>query len=233
MTDKNIAVPLRCCDLMTIAIGSSSHDLAEVSPHMKLRHTLLAGLSAATLVAGATACEPEDPAQGPTRAMCFPVEGTVSYTDTFGASRGGGTRTHEGQDLMGKKMQRLVATVDGTITVLKTGHATAGNYLYVKDAEGWIHAYVHINNDTPGTDDGKNDPAYIFAPGLKVGAKVKKGEFIAYLGDSGNAEDAGAHLHYELRKPDGSYSGVAVNAYNSLKAAATCTVLPAGTGAKS
>lgn len=196
---------------------------------MQFRRLLWSGLAGMSLVAVTSACEPPaDPAKGPVRPLCFPVEGKVTYEDWFGAPRSGG-RKHEGQDLMGKKMQKLLATVDGTITALK--HDATGNYLYLKDKDGWIHAYMHINNDTPGTDDGANLLKHAFAPGLVKGAKVKKGEFLAYLGDSGNAESTDPHLHFELRKPDGTYSGVAVNAYNSLQAAEKCATLPAGTGA--
>lgn len=195
---------------------------------MHLRRPL-AGLAVAGLaLTAAVGCEP---AGQTVRPICFPVQGKVTYTDSWEAPRSGGRR-HEGQDLMGTKMQKVLASVDGTIKVLKTGHATAGNYLYLQDADGWIHAYLHLNNDTPGTDDGRAEITQTFAAGLKVGAKVKKGELIGYLGDSGNAESTAPHLHFELRKPDGSYSGVAVNAYPSLQAAATCKVLPAGTGEK-
>ena len=47
--------------------------------------------------------------------IVFPVDGAVTYTDTFGACRDGCSRRHEGQDLMGKKMLPLVAAVDGVV----------------------------------------------------------------------------------------------------------------------
>jgi hypothetical protein len=41
------------------------------------------------------------------------------------------------------------------------------------------------------------------------------------MGDSGNAESVGAHLHFEIRQPPapGTYTGVAVNPYESLRQA--------------
>jgi murein DD-endopeptidase MepM/ murein hydrolase activator NlpD len=139
------------------------------------------------------------------RPISFPVEGPVSYWDDFGACRSGCTRRHEGQDLMGAKMQKLLAAVDGRITFMRTDSSgNSGNMLTIKDAAGWSYVYIHVNNDTPGTDDGANRFEHAFAPGMAVGVRVKAGQHIAYMGDSGNAEGTAPHLHFEMRTPDGS-----------------------------
>ncbi len=65
---------------------------------------------------------------------------------------------------MGRKMQPLVSAVDGTVVVLR--HQASGNSLYIKGDDGWYYDYLHINNDTPGTDDGANRFDHAFAPGL-------------------------------------------------------------------
>ncbi len=149
------------------------------------------------------------------RNIVFPVAGNVSYVDTFGAPRSGG-RTHEGQDLMGVKHTPVVAAVDGTITALTwSTSGLSGNSLTITDEDGWHYVYIHLNNDQFGTDDGSNVYGRAFADGIAKGQRVKAGEIIGYLGDSGNAEDAGSHLHFELRTPD----NVAVNAYGTLLAA--------------
>jgi murein DD-endopeptidase MepM/ murein hydrolase activator NlpD len=75
--------------------------------------------------------------------------------------------------------------------------------------------YIHLNNDTPGTDDGANLRQHAFAAGIDKGSKVTAGQTVGFLGDSGNAEEAGAHLHFELHAPDGTV----VNPYASLIAA--------------
>jgi len=152
------------------------------------------------------------------RPIHFPVDGPVSYTDTFGAPRAGG-RTHEGQDLMGTKLEREVAARDGVITYVKTAGAGAesngGNMLVLRDSEGWEYWYIHINNDTPGTDDGANPPEWMFAPGIGKGSKVTAGQFLAFMGDSGDAETTGPHLHFEIHQPDGT----PINPFESLLAA--------------
>jgi murein DD-endopeptidase MepM/ murein hydrolase activator NlpD len=147
-----------------------------------------------------------------TRRMTFPVDGTVTFTDTFGAPRSGG-RTHQGIDLMGKKMTRLVAAADGTVTSLRHDNSgLSGNALTITDAEGWRYIYIHLNNDTPGTDDGRNLFEHAFARGLTRGSKVNAGQLVGYLGDSGNAENTPPHLHFELHRPDGTV----INPYRSL-----------------
>ena len=155
-----------------------------------------------------------------------PVLGKATWSDTFGAPRGSGRR-HEGQDLMGKKMLKLLACVDGTIVELR--HRASGNSLYLLGDDGWYYCYLHINNDTPGTDDGKNEFSTAFATGLKQGDKVKKGDHIAYLGDSGNAEGTGAHCHFEIRMPNEKwYNASAVNPKYALDAAEPAKLRNAG-----
>jgi murein DD-endopeptidase MepM/ murein hydrolase activator NlpD len=154
-----------------------------------------------------------------TRDITFPVEGDVSWTDTFGACRDGCSRYHEGQDLMGTKLQHLIACRDGVIVALD--HESSGNSLYLQDDDGWYYAYLHINNDDPGTDDGANPIRWAFAPGVQQGSRVYRGQFIAYLGDSGNAESVGAHCHFEIRKPtsQGVWHSQAINPKYSLQSA--------------
>ena len=155
------------------------------------------------------------------RPFLFPVQGPVRFTDDFGAPRSGG-RLHKGNDLMGMKLQKLLATRDGIVTFVRHDTSTnSGNMLVLRDAEGWEYWYIHINNDTPGTDDCRNERGSAFAPGITTGSRVVQGQHLAYLGDSGNAEGTAPHLHFELHRPGGEV----VNPYESLVAA------PRGTAA--
>ena len=87
--------------------------------------------------------------------------------------------------------------------------------------DGWRTWYLHLNNDRPGTDDGKG---WGFAPGIKSGVHVEAGQVIGYLGDSGNAETTPAHLHFELQQPDGTE----VNPYDHLREAEVAIPQSAG-----
>jgi hypothetical protein len=148
------------------------------------------------------------------RRITFPVQGKTSYSDDWGAPRAGG-RTHQGNDVMGTKLLHEVAVRDGRVTSLKVDSGISGNMLTLTDDDGWFYYYIHINNDTPGTDDGANPPEYRFAPGIAVGSRVKAGDFLAFMGDSGDAEGTSPHLHFEVHRPDGT----AIDPWPSLRLA--------------
>lgn len=148
-----------------------------------------------------------------TRAIFFPTEKTATFKDDFNISSPG--RIHHANDLMGKKMMPLYAAVDGTVHDLEIPEATWGYAITLEDADGYTYHYIHINNDTPGTDDGLGGVDNAYAPFISRGAVVRKGQLIGWMGDSGNAEAVGAHLHFEIRQPDGT----AINPYESLMTA--------------
>jgi hypothetical protein len=147
------------------------------------------------------------------RDIAFPVEGDVRFSDDFGDPRYG--HSHEGNDLMGKKMQPLLAAVDGRVRSIEYPEASWGYAIVLEDADNYRYHYLHVNNDTPGTDDGAGGPENAYAPGIYERAYVRKGQLIGWMGDSGNAESAGPHLHFEIRRPDRT----AINPYESLLAA--------------
>jgi hypothetical protein len=165
---------------------------------------LLAGLS---LPVGSGVASAVDSNQVVFRRIVTPVDGPIHYVNDWQAPRSG--HLHEGNDLIGTKLEPEVAATDGTITWTRTD---GSNMLTLRDAEGWTYTYIHINNDTPGTDDGANPPQWILYPGIAVGVKVKAGQPIAYMGDSGDAETTVPHLHFEMAEPDGTK----VNPYWSL-----------------
>ncbi len=138
------------------------------------------------------------------RSIRFPVEGRVSFRNDFGDPRSGG-RTHQGNDLMGAKLQRLLAVRDGVITYLRwEPSGLSGNMCVLTDADGWEYWYIHLNNDSPGTDDGRSPRDLAFPTGIDAGSRVVAGQHIAYMGDSGNAETTAPHCHFEIHRPDGS-----------------------------
>jgi hypothetical protein len=190
---------------------------------MALRHVrvrtaavLTAFFAAAGLVGAAPATASHRPISltKVTVPMIFPVIGGASYTDTFGAPRSHGG--HEGQDLMAPKMRALVAVFDGTVAQIST---RSGNYVVLRGSNGWTAIYIHMNNDTPGTDDALGTANWFLIPGIHVGKQVFAGQQIGWSGDSGNAESTAPHTHFELVKGPDAWSGTVYDPYESLKAA--------------
>lgn len=87
---------------------------------------------------------------------------------------------HSGIDIVGRYGEPVRATADGV--VYRVGYARAlGRYVKIKHAHGYMTVYGHLKK-------------YI----VKKGQKVRKGEVIGYLGNSGRS--TGPHLHYEIRR---------------------------------
>src|SRR3989344_2894026 len=81
----------------------------------------------------------------------FPVDGEYTLTDSFGDPRSGG-RIHEGVDIFANKMTPLVSAVDGVVSFITFQERDYGNAVFIRDEDDWQYWYLHINNDTPGTD---------------------------------------------------------------------------------
>ena len=169
--------------------------------------------------------------------MVFPVDGTNSFSDSFYSSRAGGS-IHHATDIMSPKMTPILAARGGTVRAVNWSH-DADNIDYtrcctldIRYDDDWESWFIHINNDTPGTDDGRGalgpivdgelNPAWGIAPGIVPGVHVDAGQLIGWVGDSGNAENTGPHLHFELIDP----YGVRVNPFQALKDAEAGLTLP-------
>jgi len=132
--------------------------------------------------------------------IIFPVSGPATYSASFGAPRPGG-RTHEGVDIFADKMTPVVAAASGTISFIRDGIGTDCCVIRIRHDNGRSSLYLHLNNDTPGTDDGQG---YGIAEGIARGVRVEAGTIIGYVGDSGNAEETPSHLHFELSDSTGT-----------------------------
>jgi murein DD-endopeptidase MepM/ murein hydrolase activator NlpD len=105
----------------------------------------------------------------------------------FGASRGGGTRSHQGEDISGPVGADVHASTGGTVTFsgvngsLKTGY---GNTVKIDDGNGTTTVYSHNTTNS-----------------VSVGDTVKRGDVIGTLGQTGNAAGqpaAESHVHFEV-----------------------------------
>ncbi len=141
--------------------------------------------------------------------MQWPVLGGGAVLSVFGSDRDGGVRHHAGVDISAPKMTPVVAVRDGTVRIIHADGAQCCAVGITHD-DGWSSFYLHLNNDVDGSDDGHG---FGIRPGLLVGTRVLAGEVIGWVGDSGNAEPATPHLHFELH----SRSGVAIDPLASLR----------------
>ncbi len=145
--------------------------------------------------------------------IVFPQEtAKTEFSSSFGARRSGG-RHHKGNDLLAPRMTEVYAVADGTISYVGINRLSGRN-VKIDHGDGWESYYLHLNNDNLGTDDGDAPWSLTVAPGVEEGMKVKGGQLIGWVGDSGNAEHTTTHTHFELRK-----DGVALDPYSILEAA--------------
>lgn len=139
-----------------------------------------------------TTTQPPTTTPPPSGSMVCPVDGAVSFVDSWGAPRSGG-RSHKGVDMIAAKGTPLVAIESGTIRKMGNG-GLGGITVYLTGNSGDVYYYAHLN---------------AWADGLSVGQSVSVGELIGYVGNSGNAQYTVSHLHFEY-KPSG---GSSINPY--------------------
>lgn len=189
-----------------------SHTRSFVARLLAVLAVLAAALVAPPAVAPVAAAEVRDiTLPVPVESVGSRSSGGVYWSDTYGACRSGCSRTHLGVDMLGPKLTPLLAANDGYISWMRHDSGR-GNNLVITDDAGWEYHYIHINNDSPGTDDGANPIEHAFSrriadawqAGTWRNLRVSAGEVVAFMGDSGNAEGCCSHLHFEIERPDGT-----------------------------
>ena len=120
----------------------------------------------------------------------FPAFGPTSYIDTFGAARSD-VSYHHGADIFGQLGQPLLAVTDGT--VFSVGwNKIGGNRLWLLDEQGNQFYYAHLS---------------AFSTAAVNGARVKAGQVVGFMGNTGDAEGTPVHLHFEVHPVSFLYLG--------------------------
>ncbi len=88
---------------------------------------------------------------------------------------------HEGLDFTAPKGTDVFATADGTVIQADNNSSGYGNVVVIDHGYGYLSRYAHLS-----------------AFKTKVGTKVKRGELIGLVGNSGLS--TAPHLHYEVEK---------------------------------
>lgn len=142
---------------------------------------------------------------------CFPIpiaeRGHVSLENDYGTYRDNGG--HEGCDILYDKdvpgMIPIVSATDGTITNL--GWLYLGGYrIGISSTNDIYYYYAHFDT---------------FAPGLFVGKEIKAGEFLGFMGNSGEGQEGTkgkfpVHLHFGIYIQDENGKEKSVNPYQYL-----------------
>ena len=90
-------------------------------------------------------------------------------------------RSHKGVDYAAKRGTPILASGDGKV-IHKGNKGGYGRTIIIQHGSQYSTLYAHLNG---------------YHKNLRVGSKVKQGQTIGYLGNSGLA--TGPHLHYEFR----------------------------------
>ena len=139
--------------------------------------------------------------------LAIPVAGMTpaDLVDTYTQSRAGGVRVHNAIDIMAPEGTPVIAAAEGTVEKLYYSRGGGGITVYVRSPDRrWIHYYAHLQE---------------YAPGLREGQRVSRGDRLGSVGATGNAGAAGPHLHFavhRMEEGDPWYEGTPVNPYPLL-----------------
>jgi murein DD-endopeptidase MepM/ murein hydrolase activator NlpD len=118
--------------------------------------------------------------------MRFPVQGvsTRAVQSVFGDNRDRGTRSLEGVDIFAPRGTPAVAATDGWVTGVTTSRL-GGNLVWVWDPDrGQALYYAHLDRQD-----------------VSPGTRVKAGDPIGRIGNTGNARTTSPHLHFGIYRP--------------------------------
>ena len=126
---------------------------------------------------------PEVSAQLSSGGFVFPIYGTASFGDSFGAPRpdvpGG---WHHGEDIFAAGGAPLLAVADGTLHTI--GFNRIGGYrIWLRDTQGNEFYYAHLSAYSPLAVEGRS---------------VNAGDVIGFVGNTGDADGGAPHLHFEI-----------------------------------
>lgn len=118
----------------------------------------------------------------------FPVFGAgATFTSDYGAPRAG-TGWHQGNDIFAPIGVPVLAVADGVLS--KVGVNTlGGNRLWLTDDLGNAYYYAHLSG---------------YASNVADGLRVRAGEIIGFVGNTGQAITTPPHLHFEIHPGDGA-----------------------------
>lgn len=171
----------------TIAIGAPPEGAPSQARRQRPRDQIVIRANNPAAEEAEVMMEPGEPAPG--ASLLIPVRGIrpEQLRDSYADARSGG-RVHNAIDIMAPGGTPVLAAADGTIHRLRTG-GLGGVTLYQIGEDGrTLYYYAHLQR---------------YAAGMRDGLPVRRGQVIAYVGDTGNAGEGNYHLHFSVgRLPD-------------------------------
>ena len=140
--------------------------------------------------------------------LAIPVAGVGPgpLVDPFTQARSGG-RIHDAIDIMAPAGTPVVSASDGTVEKLFFSQGGGGITVYIRSPDQtWSYYYAHLQ---------------AYAPGLREGQRIARGDPVGLVGSTGNANPAGPHLHFAIHRmapQDRWWQGSAINPYPLLAA---------------
>jgi len=140
------------------------------------------------------------------RGLLVPVQGIrrEALQDTFDDARSQG-RVHDAIDIMAPRNTPVLAVEAGRIVKLFSSDRGGLTVYQFDPTESYSYYYAHLES---------------YAPGLKEGDQVARGQVIGYVGTTGNASPDGPHLHFAINrlKPEKKWwEGDPINPYPVLR----------------
>jgi peptidoglycan LD-endopeptidase LytH len=116
--------------------------------------------------------------------LLIPVEGITAdqLHDTFNDARSGG-RVHDAIDIHAPRGTPVLAVADGEIIRLHSGARGGLSLYHLADDGRTRYYYAHLDH---------------YAEGIAAGVRVRQGDVIGYVGDTGNAQPGDYHLHFSI-----------------------------------
>lgn len=143
--------------------------------------------------------------QVPTDYFSDPLDVPIILSGSFGELRS--NHFHSGLDIKTQQREGLpvFAPADGYVKRIKVAHYGYGKALYIQHPNGYTTVYAHLQRYAHDIEDYVKEKQYDKETyefedfPEKTYLPVKKGEIIAYTGNSGSS--GGPHLHFEIRDP--------------------------------
>lgn len=117
--------------------------------------------------------------------LSFPVDGINSKAvgSFFGDPREGGKRSHKGIDIFAPKGTPVLAVSEGTVGY-KTQSGLGGKVVWLSSIEKNFRLYY----------------AHLDSQAVQPGQKVRVGDTLGFVGNTGNARTTPPHLHFSIYK---------------------------------